>query len=280
MRELRDFTVPPGSLTVWWLGQSGFFIKSPDGFLIALDPYLSNACKADGDRLGLDGDRMQPIPLEPEALVGVDLLLFTHSHLDHMDPETLTPYRAAGGTGPYLAPPETWERLQDRIGVPRDELTMTWTNREHRFADLTIRTTFAIGLGADDLSHVGYLVSLHDGPTFYFTGDTAFEDLVALGVRDHRPDVMFTVINGAFRNLGAAEASKLAKMIDPQVVIPTHYDMIPCNSVPPELLQTNMIIDGIGAKYRVIEHFKPWTYPERGSEPRFASRPERENEPT
>ena len=30
---------------------------------------------------------------------------------------------------------------------------------------------------------------------------------------------------------------------------------------PPQLLQTNMIIDGIGDKYRVIEHFAPWTYP-------------------
>ena len=31
-----------------------------------------------------------------------------------MDPQTLGPYREAGGQGPYLAPPETWEgRLEE-----------------------------------------------------------------------------------------------------------------------------------------------------------------------
>ena len=262
LKEMRAYDVPPGSLCIWWLGQASYIIKSPAGKLITIDPYLSNSCKADGDRLGMDADRMQPLPMQPEDLVGIDLYVVTHSHLDHMDPDTLGPYRQAGGKGPYIAPPEAWERLQEQIGVPEEEITMTWPNRELRLGDLVLRTTFAIGGAGDDMTHVGYLVGLESGPRFYFTGDTAYEDLLGISVREHKPDVMFTVINGAFRNMGPAEAARLSKMIDPKLVVPCHYDMFPCNSLPPQLLRTNLINLGIGDKYRELEPFKPWTYPE------------------
>ena len=145
--------------------------------------------------------------------------------------------------------------------VPRPAFTMVWPNKSFQLGDLTLRATFAIGFAADDMTHVGYLASIEDGPTFYFTGDTAYEDLVAIGVRDHHPDVMFTVINGCFRNMGPAEAAKLAKEVDPQVVIPSHFDMFHCNTVPPQMLHSNLTILGMGEKYKLLEHFQPFTYP-------------------
>jgi len=247
-------------MTMWWLGQSGFVVKSPAGILIVIDPYLSNSCKADGDRLGIDAQRQVPIPIGPEELAGVDLYVLTHSHGDHMDPETIGPYRRAGGAGPYLAPPETWERLQEQVGVPADQIIMTWPNKTHTLGDLTLRATFAIGLGSDDMTHVGYVISLADGPTFYWTGDTAYEDLVWMGVKDHHPDVMIAVINGAFRNLGPAEAAKLTQQVDPKVVIPCHYDMFHCNTMAPQMLQTNLVVMGIGEKYLLLEHGEAYTY--------------------
>jgi L-ascorbate metabolism protein UlaG (beta-lactamase superfamily) len=148
--------------------------------LIVIDPYLSNSCQADGERLGINAARQVPVPITPDQMVGVDLYVFTHSHGDHMDPETVRPYLQAGGKGPFLAPPETWERLQQQFDIRPEAITMVWPNKSHRVGDLTIRATFAIGFGADDLTHVGYLVSCEGGPTFYFTGDTAYEDLVGL----------------------------------------------------------------------------------------------------
>jgi L-ascorbate 6-phosphate lactonase len=260
MNQIRSHRTPPASLTLWWLGQAGFIIKSPAGKVAALDPYLSNSCKAIGDQHGFDFDRQVPPPLPAPELVGVDLYVLTHSHQDHLDPETLAAYRANGGRGPYVAPPETVEKLQ-ALGVPAAELSMVWPNKSVTMGDLTVRATFAIPLAGDDLTHVGYLFFVKDGPTVYFTGDTGYHELLADAVAPHKPDVLVTVINGAFRNLSPAEAAQLARRIDARVVIPCHYDLFPDNSLPPQLLRTNLKLQGIGERYHLLDHGVPFDYP-------------------
>ncbi len=257
--QLRTWTVPPRAITLWWLGQSGFLIKSPQGKLIAVDPYLTNSCKAIGDEFGFNMDRMVPPPLPPTDLVDVDLYAMTHSHGDHLDPETLAGYRAAGGEGPYLVPAETVEKLK-QLGVPDDQIVMTWPNKVHRVGDLSIRATFAIPLGADDLTHVGYLVGVEGGASVYMTGDTAYHEILADGAAPHRPHILAAVINGAFRNLSPAEAARLARQLDVRVAIPCHYDLFPDNSLPPQLFHTNLKNEGIGDRYRELEHGVPFTY--------------------
>jgi L-ascorbate metabolism protein UlaG (beta-lactamase superfamily) len=90
------------------------------------------------------------------------------------------PLARAGGHGPYLAPAETIGRLHS-LGVAPAETLMTWPNKTHTAGDLATRATFAIPLGPDDLTHVGYLFAAKDGPTVYFTGDTGWHDLLAVG---------------------------------------------------------------------------------------------------
>jgi len=41
--------------------------------------------------MGVNMDRMVPPPLAPRDLVGIDGYIITHSHQDHLDPETLLP---------------------------------------------------------------------------------------------------------------------------------------------------------------------------------------------
>jgi L-ascorbate 6-phosphate lactonase len=259
MAALRSHQTPAHAVTLWWLGQAGFLIRSPAGKLVALDPYLSNSCKAIGDQHGFDMDRQIPPPIAPAELAGIDAYLITHSHQDHLDPETLAPYRSAGGRGPYFAPAEAWEKLQ-ALGVPAREATMVWPNKEVVLGDLRIRPTFAIPLGGDDLTHVGYLIFVKDGPTVYFTGDTGYEELLAIAVEPHKPDVLVTVINGAFRNLGPAEAAILARKLGVKSVIPCHHDLFPDNCLPPQLLRTNLKLQGIGDRYRLLRHGEAFDY--------------------
>jgi L-ascorbate 6-phosphate lactonase len=261
--SLRSHRVPAGSLTLWWLGQAGFVVKSPAGILVAVDPYLSNSCKAIGDQAGFNMDRMVPVPLPPADLADIDLYAITHSHGDHLDPETLAAYRAAGGTGPFLAPAETVEKLLG-LGIAADRITMTWPNHVHQLGDVELRATFAIPLGGDDLTHVGYLLRVIGGPTLYMTGDTAYHDVMAAAVAPHKPDIFAPVINGAFRNMGPAEAARLARQLDAKIVIPCHWDLFPDNSLPPQLLHTNLKLEGLGDRYRLLAHGAPFTFPEPG----------------
>lgn len=258
--------IPGGTIGLFWLGQAGFLIKTPGGRLVALDPYLSNSCKALGADAGFNMDRQFPPPISPAELTAVDLIFLSHSHQDHLDPETLAGYHAAGGKAPFLAPAETIEKLRS-LGVSNDRLLLTWPNHEHVLDDLTLRATFAIPFGGDDLTHVGYLAKIADGPTVYFTGDTAYEDILWMAVAPHKPQVMVAVINGAFRNLSPREAARLAREIKPRTVIPCHHDLFSDNCQPPQMLHTNLKLEGIGQMYRPLERGKLTVFDRDGNSP-------------
>ena len=259
MKQVKAHRVPQKSVTIWWLGQAGFIIKTPGGKIVVIDPFLSNSCKAIGEQNGYRLDRQVPPPLPASDLVGVDLYLVTHSHQDHLDPETIEPYRKAGGRAQFIAPAEAWERLRS-IGVPEAEATMVWPNKSITVGDITVRATFAIPFGGDDLTHVGYLVFVKGGPTIYFTGDTAYNDVLGDAAAPHQPDVLVTVINGAFRNLGPAEAALLAKQLKVKITIPCHHDMFLDNCQPPQMLHTSLKLQGMGDSYRLLEQGVPFRF--------------------
>jgi L-ascorbate 6-phosphate lactonase len=261
LQQLRKHPTAARHITLWWLGQAGFLIKSPGGTVIALDPYLSNSCKKIGEENGFNMDRMVPVFFSPQDLAGVDAYVLTHSHQDHCDPETIAASRAAGGQGPYVAPAETIEKLKS-LGIPEGQLQLIWPNHTKVFGDLSVRATFAIPFGGDDLTHVGYLVKVENGPAVYFTGDTGWHDVLADAIKPHQPDVLVCVINPAFHNLSPAEAAKLAKRIDVKVVIPCHHDLFLDNCQPPQILHTNLKLEGIPERYRLLEHGEPYEFPE------------------
>jgi L-ascorbate 6-phosphate lactonase len=188
----------------------------------------------------------------------VDVFAFTHSHQDHCDPETVLFFRASGRKATFVAPGETMEKLES-LGIPRDEILLIWPNKEHCFGDIRLKATFAIPYSGDDLTHIGYLISIDNGPTVYMTGDTDYHDLLGC-VAESKPDIMITVINGAFRNLGPNEATKLTAKIDPKIVIPCHYDLFPDNSLDPRLFRTCLVAAGIGDKYKELQHGEPYIF--------------------
>jgi L-ascorbate 6-phosphate lactonase len=259
--KISNQIVPANSLALWWLGQSGFIIKSPQGKVILLDPYLSNSCEPLGRQAGFDFARRAPAPFSAVDLAGADLYAVTHTHQDHLDPDTLAAYRKSSPDGRFLGPPEAVEKLTG-LGVPSEHIEMIWPNKSHIVGDLTIRAAFAIPFGPDDLTHVGYLVRVENGPTVYFTGDTAYHEILSLGAAPHKPDVLVVAINPAFRNLGPAEAARLARELDVKVAIPCHHDLFADNCQPPQMLHTNLKILGIGDRYRLLTHGTCYTYPE------------------
>ena len=250
--DLRKFPVSPNSIMVWWLGQAGFILKSPQGMLAALDPYLSDSCGPAAEKLGFNFYRSFASPVPAEQLSGFDVYAMTHSHADHLDLETISRYRQAGGKGPYLVPPNAAAKLEE-LGVTKEQIAITWPGKVYAMGDLRFRTTLAIPFGNDDLTHVGYLVSLEAGPMLYFTGDTGYHEAIGRSVAEYKPDVMFVVINGMWHSLGPADAAKLADQIKPGLVIPYHYDLFPDGQMPPHTLRMNLFLYGMMDKFRTIE---------------------------
>jgi len=258
MAEIRQQTIPVGSVGLWWLGQASFIVKSSSGTTLAIDPYLTDSCKKGAAKDGFDCGRKFPTLIQPEDLA-VSVIALTHSHQDHCDPETIVRHRSSGFHGSYVAPGETMEKLLT-FGVPQDEIVLSWPNKEHRFGDLRLKSTFAIPPAGDDVTHTGYLIFVDSAPTLYFTGDTDYHDVLDY-IAAYKPEVMVTVINGAFRNMGPNEAAKLTQKLNPEVVIPCHYDMFLDNSLDPRLFRSCLHGAGISDKYIRLEHGEAFIYP-------------------
>src|SRR5258708_34183775 len=86
MQDIRAYPVPPKSVALWWLGKSGFIVKTPEGTLTSVDMYLTDSCN--GLEPSLDMSRKVPVLIPPEEL-DVDIYTCTHNHQDHTDPFTL-----------------------------------------------------------------------------------------------------------------------------------------------------------------------------------------------
>jgi L-ascorbate 6-phosphate lactonase len=254
MQQILDYSVPPKQFALWWLGQNGWIIKSPAGFTLAVDPYLSNS--AEGRRPNIDFSRRVPIFIAPNEMK-VDLVACTHSHIDHADPETLKGCRKAG-VSRFLGPAETQLVFAD-CGIPQTDRILTWPNHVVEFADIRITGTFALPTDGRDLTHMGFVIEVDEGPGLYITGDSGWCELLESAAR-HRPEVMIVCINAAFENLSHREAAELVKRIDPKIAIPCHYDMFPDNECSPNMFRVSLEIKGIGEKYFHLPHATLFCY--------------------
>lgn len=245
MNEI-DATAPDRkTMAVWFLGQNGWVIKSPAGRVLVVDPYLTDSCNP--SRRGLDLRRQVPVLIAPEHL-RADWLACTHSHKDHADPDTLCPACRAGRIGQFLGPAQT-QAVFAQAGASESERRVTWPGDVVELGDIRLHGTFALPTDTSDLTHMGFVVEVDDGPKLWITGDTAWCDLLAESGLQHRPDAMACPINGGYANLSHWEAAELAKRVNPRLAIPCHYDMFADNSCDPRMFSASLTVKGVGDKY-------------------------------
>jgi len=212
--------VHPGSLMAWWLGGTGFVFKTSAGTQLYVDPYFSN-CVA--QIFGVERAFPPPIPVEEAA---PDLVVATHWHEDHLDPEGL-PILARRSDTCFLGPPSCRSRLLGWL-VPAERMTAISAGESHTFRDITIRAVPArhvAGIpGWETPDAIGLLIEA-EGLRIYHTGDTEYDlRLRALAYDKERPiDALLTVINGAGGNMNAHEAALLAWQIAPRLIVPMHH---------------------------------------------------------
>ena len=225
MDEIREMSVPADGLALWALGQSGFAMKPGDGPLVCIDPCLADPVA----KLNPAWSRLYPPPIEPEALA-CDVLVITHDHLDHLDPDTisrLTP----DAVGMFVGPGNACRHLAT-LGVAEDRICRLDASQTLTLNGLELTGTLAVTNDATQPDAEGVLLRFANGLTVYHTGDTAFTPLLA-HVASQKPDLYIPCINGRYGNMDAFEAAVLGACLRAKWAVPHHFDMFKDNLADP-----------------------------------------------
>jgi L-ascorbate 6-phosphate lactonase len=229
-------------LKIQYIGQVGVILRKNDT-AIAIDPYLTDSVDhLPGFPEGFWQRRYTP-PVKPETLTNLDLVLCTHEHMDHMDPDTLRAIALASPKCQFGAPKPCLPMLE-AIGISAERLHALGTQEAFQYGvDLIIHPIPAWheervrdGEGWDH--YLGYILQW-DGLCIYHAGDTLLTEELVEALSGFTIDVGFLPINGRdiFRNrlgvvgnMNALEAADLAAHLKFDTVVPVHFDMYANNS--------------------------------------------------
>ena len=232
-----------GEFRLWWLGQSGFLLQW-DGRHLLLDPYLSDSLTRKYAGTPTPHIRMTALPVQPGRLGFVDVVTSSHSHTDHLDPETLLPLIEANPRLRLVIPEAEREAVGKKLSTPWpatvgldqggtieiDGFRINAVASAHETVELD---------AAGRCRFLGYVVEF-GGWAVYHSGDTLLHPALAESLKPFRIDVALLPINGrsperrVAGNLNAREAAWLGREIGARTVIPCHYDMFTFNTAPVE----------------------------------------------
>ena len=205
-----------GEVALFYLAQAGFYFKTAAGKTVCVDPYLGDCC----ERL-FHFKRRIPAPMALDELE-TDVLVATHSHNDHLDPDLLDCVKRHPQTR-LIGSPDC-RPVYRAAGIADDRVTILAAGESAALDGDRYRAVYADhGELAPDA--VGFLMTL-DGITVYDTGDTGYcPDKILASLGDVAIDILIVPINPAYGNPGHENAVRLAARIRPRVVIGSHFGM-------------------------------------------------------
>ena len=210
-------------MKITWLGQAGIMFETCNKTVI-FDPYLSDSV------FKINPKNKRRVPVDERLLnVKPDIIVLTHNHLDHTDPETLCHYLGENTGVCVLASGNAWNTAREFGGDNNYVLFnrhTEWTEGELRFR--------AVYAAHSDSCAVGVILEA-EGKTYYVTGDTLyntdiFEDL------PEKIDVVFLPVNGVGNNMNFSDGARFCERIG-AVAVPMHcglFDAIDASGFPYE----------------------------------------------
>ena len=241
LRDIITNTHPnKGELCFWWLGQSGFVLKT-DSLCIVLDPYLSNTLEeATKEQSWKRHIRMMDIPIGPNELPEVDYLIVSHGHRDHYDPATVKGILSSNSGCTLISPKSLASRIQKEYGCrviglddgqywEENGLGLNPIKAKHNTYD------YDKTKGYPYLSYAIHLAS----HTLFFAGDTISHpplidflsrrevELAFLPINGYTPELLK---KGFASNLTSQQAISIALQTKVGVTVPCHYDMFTINT--------------------------------------------------
>lgn len=240
---------PKDTLEFIWLGQAGFAFRYNNISLI-IDPYLSDFLSKKYKDGIFPHKRLMDIPILPEKIQNLDILLSTHPHSDHMDPETLPGISKANPNVKIIVPgPAVKEAI--KRGAPSENIISA-------FSEQTIRISEDIEIipipaaheqlktdGGGNHFFLGYIFKFRDF-TVYHSGDCIpYPGLIDLLVK-YEVKYAFLPINGRdeYRrknniagNFHSSEVIEICLEARIKQLIVHHFGMFAYNTVSLEQLE-------------------------------------------
>ena len=199
-------------MQIVWMGQAGLLIDTGN-IKIMVDPYLSDSVA----RINPKNWRRVPVD-EAFFREEPDMIVITHNHLDHLDPETLSRLLDTQKTVTLLASYDAWQEAR-KFGGNHNYVMFNrgtvWTQ------DGLIFT--AVKAEHSDLTAIGFV--LDDGvQKIYITGDTLYNKGI-FGDLPEDIDAVFLPINGVGNNMNIADAKRFARKTGAKKAVPIHWGM-------------------------------------------------------
>ena len=222
------------SATLWWLGQMGLLVKMGDKVL-CIDYFASDV-----------PDRQVPPPIPMDAMEGIDFFLGTHNHIDHIDHPAWRTWAVCCPEAKFVFPElHRSEILSD--GVDADRCIGMNDGDSVQTGEITIRVVAASHEFLDPVSGLypclQYVIE-GNGVRIYHAGDTVRYEGMLPKLKAFGPiDAALLPINGrdaqryrrnCIGNMTFQEAADLAGELQPELVLPGHWDMFADNSGDPD----------------------------------------------
>lgn len=199
-------------MKVTWLGQAGLLFEKGN-IKIMIDPYLSDSVRK------INPNNYRRVEVDESFLaVKPDIMIFTHNHLDHYDPETVKYFITEDSQMTVLAPSSVWGEVRKFGGkhnyVLFDRHT-EWTEYGVRFE--------AVKACHSDASPIGVII-YDEEQTYYVTGDTLYNKEIFSDLPKDI-DVVFLPVNGVGNNMNMEDAARFVVECGAKKVVPMHFGM-------------------------------------------------------
>lgn len=207
-------------MNITWLGQAGLLFET-GSMTIMIDLYFSNCCEKHNKKL------KRRIPIDKRFTeIKPDILILTHNHLDHTDPETI-PYYVNENTSTKVILSENAHDFVKEIGGTNNDYIVfkdgtEWTEGSVKF----------VGVKAYHSENTAFGVIIEaEGKKYYVTGDTLYNRNI---FKELPEDIyaVFLPINGVGNNMNMADAARFARDCGANFAVPIHFGMF--DSINPE----------------------------------------------
>ena len=184
------------------------------GCTILIDPYLSDSV---GKR---SPEKSRRVPVDETFFdVKPDVMIFTHNHLDHYDPETVAHYIRENSDFVVLAPSSVWNEVRllgGKVNYVVFNRHTTWTEKGISFT--------AVKAEHSDPTAIGVVIC--DGEKkYYITGDTLYNEDIFADIPEDNAG-RFLPVNGVGNNMNMVDAARFARRVSAKKVVPIHTGMM------------------------------------------------------